>query len=80
MVVTQSRKHCVWFVNEINKQLQERGMNFRSLVGFSGEVYIEGVKYTEYGMNQSFGHEGDVPLEERHPHVQNFDSYHTQYI
>lgn len=67
MVVTQSRKHCVWFVNEINRQLEERGLNFRSLVGFSGEVDLDGVKYTEPGMNQTVGHEGDVPLGLKNP-------------
>jgi type I restriction enzyme R subunit len=67
MVVTQSRKHCVWFVNEINRQLEERGLNFRSLVGFSGEVDLDGVKYTEPGMNQTVGHEGDVPRGLKNP-------------
>ena len=38
MVVTQSRKHCVLFVNEINRQLEERGLNFRSLVGLRGRA------------------------------------------
>ena len=38
MIVVASRKHCVWYSDEINKQLSERGIQFRSLVGFSGEV------------------------------------------
>ena len=67
MVVTQSRKHCVSFVNEINRQLEERGLNFRSLVGFSGEVDLEGVKYTEPNVNKTVGHEGDVPLGLKNP-------------
>lgn len=61
MIVTQSRKHCVWYFKEINKQLEERGMTYKCLVGFSGEVSIDGEKFTESGCNQSIGHEGNVP-------------------
>ena len=61
MIVTQSRKHCVWYFNEINKQLEERGMTYKCLVGFSGDVSIDGEKFTESGCNQSIGHEGNVP-------------------
>lgn len=67
MIVTQSRKHCVWYFKEINKQLKERGMTYRSLVGFSGEVNIDGEKFTEYGLNETVGHEGDVPLGLKNP-------------
>ena len=67
MIVTQSRKHCVWYFNEINKQLKERGMTYRSLVGFSGEVNIDGEKFTEYGLNEIVGHEGDVPFGLKNP-------------
>ena len=67
MIVTQSRKHCVWYFNEINKQLKERGMTYRSLVGFSGEVNIDGEKFTEYGLNETVGHEGDVPFGLKNP-------------
>ena len=67
MIVTQSRKHCVWYVNEINKQLKERGLSFKSLVGFSGEVDLDGVKYTESSMNKTVGHDGDVPLGLKNP-------------
>ena len=66
-VVTQSRKHCVWYFNEINRQLEERGLTYRCLVGFSGEVAIDGEKYTEPGCNVSVGHEGDVPLGLKNP-------------
>ncbi|MEK9695062.1 MAG: type I restriction endonuclease [Candidatus Poseidoniales archaeon] len=61
MIVTQSRKHCVWYFKEINKQLEERGMTYKCLVGFSGEVSVDGEKFTESGCNQSIGHEGNVP-------------------
>ncbi|URQ86303.1 type I restriction endonuclease subunit R [Pseudoalteromonas sp. SCSIO 43088] len=67
MIVTQSRKHCVWYFNEINRQLEERGLSYRCLVGFSGEVSIDGEKYSEPGCNQTLGHEGDVPLGLKNP-------------
>jgi len=67
MIVTQSRKHCVWYFNEINKQLEERGLSYRCLVGFSGEVSIDGEKFSESGCNQTIGHEGDVPLGLKNP-------------
>ena len=67
MIVTQSRKHCVWYFNEINKQLEERGLTYKCLVGFSGEVSIDGEKFTEPGCNQTIGHEGDVPLGLKNP-------------
>lgn len=62
MIVTQSRKHCVWYFREINRQLEERGLSYHCLVGFSGEVSIDGEKFTERGCNQTIKHEGDVPL------------------
>ena len=67
MIVTQSRKHCVWYFKEINKQLVERGMTYKSLVGFSGEVSIDGEKFTESGCNKTIGHEGNVPLGLKNP-------------
>ena len=67
MIVTQSRKHCVDYFNEVNRQLEERGINYRALVGFSGEVTSDHQKYTEYGLNQAIGHEGDVPLGLKNP-------------
>ena len=42
-------------------------MEFKSLVGFSGEVSINGEKYTELGCNLKVGHEGDVPLGLKNP-------------
>ena len=67
MVVTQSRKHCVWYFNEINRQLEERGITYKCLVGFSGEVLVDGEKYTESGCNESIGHEGNVPFGLKNP-------------
>ena len=67
MVVTQSRKHCIQYFFEVNKQLKERGINYQALVGFSGEVNYEGGKYTEYGLNETIGHQGNVPLGIKNP-------------
>ena len=49
------------------KQLEERGLSYRCLVGFSGEVSIDGEKFSEPGCNQTIGHEGDVPLGLKNP-------------
>ena len=49
MIVVKTRKLCVQYFQEINKQLNERKSNFQCLVGFSGEVILEkgGDKHTE---------------------------------
>jgi type I restriction enzyme R subunit len=62
MVVVKSRKDCVRYVQEINSQLQQRGITYRSLVGFSGEVNVDGQSYTETSLNREYGHTGDIPL------------------
>lgn len=67
MIVTQSRKHCVWYFKEINRQLEERGISYRCLVGFSGEVSIDHEKFTESSCNSEIGHDGDVPLGLKNP-------------
>jgi type I restriction enzyme R subunit len=67
MIVTQSRKHCIQYFFEINRQLKERGIGYQTLVGFSGEVLYEGQKYTETGLNLTVGQEGDVPLGLKNP-------------
>jgi len=67
MIVTQSRKHCVWYFKEINRQLKERGLSYRCLVGFSGEVSIDHEKFTESSCNSEIGHDGDVPLGLKNP-------------
>jgi type I restriction enzyme R subunit len=67
MIVTQSRKHCVWYFKEINKQLEERGLSYRCLVGFSGEVSLDHEKFTELSCNSEIGHDGDVPLGLKNP-------------
>ncbi len=67
MIATRSRKHCVWYFQEINRQLEERGMSYRSLVGFSGEVDLDGEKYTENSLNRTLEHTGNVPLGLKNP-------------
>jgi len=67
MIVTRSRKHCVLYFKKVNAQLKERGINYRSLVGFSGEVTLDGEKYTEHSLNHTVGHQGDIPLGLKNP-------------
>ena len=67
MILTQFRKYCVRYFKEINRQLEERGLRYRCLVGFSNEVSLDGEKYTESGLNRTVGHEGDVPLGLKNP-------------
>ena len=67
MIVTQSRQLCVKYFFEINKQLEERGINHRALVGFSGEVKVDGESYSEQSLNNDLGHKGNVPLGLKNP-------------
>lgn len=67
MIVTQSRIQCVRYFQEINKQLKERNQSYRCLVGFSGEVSVDGLKFTERGCNMEVEHEGNVPLGLKNP-------------
>ena len=69
MIVVKTRKLCVQYFQEVNKQLKERKSNFQCLVGFSGEVFLEkgGDKHTEKSLNLSIGHDGDVPLGLKNP-------------
>lgn len=67
MIVVRSRKDCVRYFKEVNKQLKERGIKYRSLVGFSSEVKVDNEKYTEKSLNKEIGHEGDIPLGLKNP-------------
>ena len=64
MIIVKSRELCVRYFHEINKQLRERNINYRCLVGFSGEVKLKESeeKFTEKGLNLTLGHDGDVPI------------------
>ncbi|MEO5358222.1 MAG: type I restriction endonuclease [Nitrospirae bacterium YQR-1] len=54
MVVTRSRLHTVRYFLEFKKQMEERGITYKPLVAFSGEVedLDASVEYTETGLNQ----------------------------
>ena len=67
MIVTHSRRHCVKFVREVNRQLEQRGASYRALVGFSDAVEIDGESFTEHGLNEEVGHRGNVPFGLKHP-------------
>jgi type I restriction enzyme R subunit len=69
MIVVKTRKLCVQYFKEINRQLVERKSIFKCLVGFSGEVNFKGdpEKYTEKALNLTLGHDGDVPLGLKNP-------------
>lgn len=67
MIVTRSRKNCVRYFHEVNKQLEERGSDHRALVAFSGEVNHKGLSYTEHGLNKDYGHTGDIPQGLKNP-------------
>ena len=67
MFVTESRKHCILYFKEINRQLRERGLHYYCLVAFSGEVSLDGERYTEAGLNETVGHMGNIPLGLKEP-------------
>jgi type I restriction enzyme R subunit len=47
--------------------LEQRGIKYRSLVGFSGEVKLDGGSYTETSLNKEIDHTGDIPLGLKNP-------------
>lgn len=67
MIVTRSRKNCVQYFHEVNKQLEESGLDYRALVAFSDEVKHNGVSHTEHGLNKDHGHTGDIPQGLKNP-------------
>ena len=67
MIVTRSRKNCVQYFHEVNKQLEEYGLDYRALVAFSGEVNYNGVSHTEHSLNKDYGHKGDIPQGLKNP-------------
>jgi len=52
MVVVRSRKHCVQYFQEMKKQMEEMGLTYSCLVGFSGVVRLDGQEYTEDNLNK----------------------------
>ncbi len=67
MIVTQSRKLCVLYFHEVNKQLIERGFDYRALVAFSDEIKVREISHTEHSLNSEYGHSGDIPLGLKNP-------------
>ncbi len=67
MIVTQSRRHCVQYFREVNRQLQDRGLKYRALVAFFGEVRHNGDSFTEAKLNSEVDHEGDIPRGLKNP-------------
>jgi type I restriction enzyme R subunit len=51
MIVTRSRLHAVRYKLAVDRHLKERGLPYRALVAFSGEVRDGGVTYSEPNMN-----------------------------
>ncbi|MGY0633431.1 type I restriction endonuclease subunit R [Luteimonas sp. A478] len=51
MVVTQNIEAAIRYYNAVNRLLGERGHPFKALVAFSGEKLVDGVTYTEAGVN-----------------------------
>ncbi len=51
MIVTNSRENAVKYKLILDKYLQKKQYGHKSLVAFSGDLKIDGVQYTEAGMN-----------------------------
>lgn len=51
MVVTQSIESAIRYHQALKKLLNERGNPFKTLIAFSGEKKVDGVDYTEEGIN-----------------------------
>lgn len=52
MVVVRSRLHCVQYYQEMKKQMEDMGLPYSCLVGFSGVVRLDGQEYTEDNLNK----------------------------
>ena len=51
MVVTSSREHAIKYYQAFKKYLEHIGSIFEALVAFSDEIDIDGISYTESGLN-----------------------------
>jgi type I restriction enzyme R subunit len=51
MVVTQNIETAIRYFKAINRLLEEQGKPFKVLVAFSGTKEVDGIEYTEAGMN-----------------------------
>lgn len=51
MVVTQNIETAIRYHKAISRMLEERGSPFKALIAFSGEKEVDGLSYTEAGVN-----------------------------
>lgn len=51
MVVTQNIEAAIRYYHAINNLLQQQGYPFKTLIAFSGTKEVDGVEYTEAGIN-----------------------------
>jgi len=51
MVITQSIQSAVRYYNALNKVLEEKGNPFKVLIAFSGDKKVDGIEYSEPGLN-----------------------------
>lgn len=51
MVITQNIETAIRYYRAITRLLDERGQPFKALIAFSGEKEVDGIEYTEAGIN-----------------------------
>ncbi len=51
MVITQSIESAIRYYQAIDRALADRGYPFHALIAFSGKKEVDGIEYTEAGMN-----------------------------
>jgi len=51
MIVTQNIEMAIRYYKAVQAELEKRGTPFKALIAFSGEKEVDGIKYTEAGMN-----------------------------
>lgn len=51
MVITQSIASAIRYYNALSRIIAERGSPFKIAIAFSGEKTVDGIEYTEAGMN-----------------------------
>jgi type I restriction enzyme R subunit len=61
LVVTQDIKSAIRYYQAINASLEEKSYPFHALIAFSGEKEVDGIKYTEGGMN-GFAEKDTAPM------------------
>ena len=61
MIVTSSREHAVRYKNAIDQYLEDHEYDdLKALVAFSGSIEVDGIEYTEPGMNDGIK-ESELP-------------------